>query len=209
MASTTAPAAKPATDELVSKRLHIGGLTNPKITHADLRQRFSSFGAVERVDGVGQDANGSSLWSPLKLSPLSATSLLPPHLPFRGGTDQGLLLLGFPRTFAYLSLTTTPAKLSRCLSLLSGSTWKGSHLRIAEARQVYTVRLEKEREGTKRPLAEEDETAVVAEDAVALKATKKRKLARGVKGVQARNMAVVTPGSIGSKKVRASQSGFG
>lgn len=43
----------------MQKRLHIGGLTNPLITHADLERRFSSFGQVLDVQGVGKDANGA------------------------------------------------------------------------------------------------------------------------------------------------------
>jgi hypothetical protein len=49
---------KQSTDEVLVKRLHIGGLTNPKITHLDLEKRFSSFGTVGAVEGVGIDANG-------------------------------------------------------------------------------------------------------------------------------------------------------
>jgi len=53
-----APPSNPSTDGHIAKRLHIGGLTNPKITHLDLEKRFSSFGKVEGVEGVGTDANG-------------------------------------------------------------------------------------------------------------------------------------------------------
>ena len=55
-----APSTKASTDGPIQKRLHIGGLTNPKITHADLEKRFTTFGEVEGVEGVGKDANGQS-----------------------------------------------------------------------------------------------------------------------------------------------------
>ncbi|KAL7418106.1 hypothetical protein BDY24DRAFT_374113 [Mrakia frigida] len=152
-----APPSNPSTEGSIAKRLHIGGLTNPKITHSDLEKRFSSFGKVEGVEGVGIDANGD------------------------------------PRTYAYLSLTTTPAQLSRCLSLLSGSTWKGSLLKIGEARQHYAVRLEAEREALKRPLDEEDLTA-------AGKKKKKAKLGRGVKGIEAKNMDLVEIDNVEGRK---------
>lgn len=44
--------------ELVTKRLHISGLT-PAITAADLSRRLSTFGAVKDLDGFGKlDALG-------------------------------------------------------------------------------------------------------------------------------------------------------
>lgn len=58
VASSSKPAKAPA--PVITKRLHISGLSNPAITHADLRQRFASFGTVEAVDGVGLDGNGPS-----------------------------------------------------------------------------------------------------------------------------------------------------
>lgn len=51
---------KPLAPTIV-KRLHISGLSNPNISHADLRQRFSSFGDVQGVEGVGVDGNGAFL----------------------------------------------------------------------------------------------------------------------------------------------------
>jgi len=60
-----APPSNPSTDGPIAKRLHIGGLTNPKITHLDLEKRFSSFGKVEGVEGVGIDANGEFEARPL------------------------------------------------------------------------------------------------------------------------------------------------
>jgi hypothetical protein len=45
-------------ESLVTKRLHISGLT-PSITPGDLERRLSSFGTVKAMDGFGaQDALG-------------------------------------------------------------------------------------------------------------------------------------------------------
>ncbi len=44
--------------EVVSKRLHISGLTS-NISPRDLEGRFSSFGTVKALDGLGErDGNG-------------------------------------------------------------------------------------------------------------------------------------------------------
>lgn len=44
--------------EIITKRLHISGLT-PTISPVDLSQRLSSFGTVKAIDGFGQlDAIG-------------------------------------------------------------------------------------------------------------------------------------------------------
>ena len=46
------------TDELITKRLHVSGLT-PSITPADLSQKLGSFGTVKALDGFGKvDALG-------------------------------------------------------------------------------------------------------------------------------------------------------
>lgn len=39
-----------ASEELITKRIHISGLT-PSLTAADISQRLSSFGTVKAVDG--------------------------------------------------------------------------------------------------------------------------------------------------------------
>ncbi|KAF8888104.1 hypothetical protein BD779DRAFT_1611399 [Infundibulicybe gibba] len=53
--------------------------------------------------------------------------------------------LGQPRKFGYITLETTTGKLTRCLNLLSGSTWKGAKLRIGEAKPDFSERLANER----------------------------------------------------------------
>ncbi|KAF9563564.1 hypothetical protein CPC08DRAFT_792891 [Agrocybe pediades] len=59
--------------------------------------------------------------------------------------------LGQPRKFGYVTLETTVGKLSKCMNLLSGSTWKGAKLRFGEAKPDF-------REKQKR------HAAVLAED---------------------------------------------
>ncbi|THH18928.1 hypothetical protein EW146_g2156 [Bondarzewia mesenterica] len=49
--------------------------------------------------------------------------------------------LGQPRKFAYATLESTKANLAKCMNVLSGSTWKGTKLRIGEAKPDYRERI--------------------------------------------------------------------
>lgn len=82
---------------------------------------------------------------------------------------------GDPRKFAYVTLEAQPAQVSKCVSALSGTTWKGARLRLAPAKPDFTARW-----------AQEHDTA----DAEPPK--KRRKRMRGTHGVEARDMAPVT-----------------
>ncbi|TEB22073.1 hypothetical protein FA13DRAFT_1523424 [Coprinellus micaceus] len=90
--------------------------------------------------------------------------------------------VGRPRSFAYVTLNTNVGKLSRCMNVLSGSTWKGAKIRIAEAKPDYQERLRAERE-----------TAASTVDA-----KPKRKRQR-LDGVHAKDMSLVTPSSAAQK----------
>ncbi|KAF9006198.1 hypothetical protein BDQ17DRAFT_1352940 [Cyathus striatus] len=92
------------TETLVTKRLHVSGLT-PAISASDIQQRLSTFGTVKAIDGFG----------------------------LLDGVGQ-------PRKFGYVTIETTANKLARCMNLLSGSTWKGTKLRIGEAKPDYAER---------------------------------------------------------------------
>ncbi|KAI6008651.1 hypothetical protein EDC04DRAFT_2906953 [Pisolithus marmoratus] len=91
---------------LVTKRLHISGLT-PSITSTDVLRRLSTFGSVKSLDGFGK-------------------------------SDA----LGDPRPFAYATLEGEEKDLARCMNVLSGSTWKGTKLRIGEAKPDYRQRID-------------------------------------------------------------------
>ncbi|KAK7056707.1 hypothetical protein VNI00_002424 [Paramarasmius palmivorus] len=52
--------------------------------------------------------------------------------------------VGNPRKFGYVTLEATPAALKRCLTALSGTTWKGAKLRIGEAKPDYRERIAQE-----------------------------------------------------------------
>ncbi|KAE8230244.1 hypothetical protein CF326_g4760, partial [Tilletia indica] len=78
------------------------------------------------------------------------------------GWPAGTNALGAPITYAFVTLRTTQGKLSRCISLLNNSAWRGSKLRIGEARPLYSDRLSKEAQetvktGWKAPTREESE----------------------------------------------------
>ncbi|KAH7923702.1 hypothetical protein BV22DRAFT_1196524 [Leucogyrophana mollusca] len=53
--------------------------------------------------------------------------------------------LGQPRKYGYVTLETTKGQLAKCLNVLSGSTWKGTKLRIGEAKPDFRERLDLER----------------------------------------------------------------
>ncbi|KAI0766099.1 hypothetical protein BD413DRAFT_717831 [Trametes elegans] len=91
--------------------------------------------------------------------------------------------VGQPRKFAYATLETTKGKLARCMNLLSGVTWKGAKLRLGEAKPDYRERIAKEHAALKR----------VAEEAANQPIKKRRRLPRGVQGVHAPDMSLVTP----------------
>ncbi|KAL1944841.1 hypothetical protein VTO73DRAFT_2461 [Trametes versicolor] len=91
--------------------------------------------------------------------------------------------LGQPRKFAYATLETTKGKLARCMNLLSGVTWKGAKLRLGEAKADFRERFAQEQEKLKR----------AAEEAANAPPAKRRRLPRGVQGVCASDMSLVTP----------------
>lgn len=101
------------------------------------------------------------------------------------------LLPGFPRSFAFVTLSSTAPQIARLLSLLNGATWKSCVLRIGEARPTWDLRLEKEREAVKR----------AAEDGEADGKKKKMKLGKGVKGTEAKQMDPIDLESAADKKV--------
>ncbi|KAF8624143.1 hypothetical protein AX17_007206 [Amanita inopinata Kibby_2008] len=49
--------------------------------------------------------------------------------------------VGKPRKFGYVTMEATPVKLAKCLTLLSGTTWKGAKLRIGEAKPDFSKRI--------------------------------------------------------------------
>ncbi|KDQ32715.1 hypothetical protein PLEOSDRAFT_164921 [Pleurotus ostreatus PC15] len=72
--------------------------------------------------------------------------------------------VGRPRKFGYITLETTAPQLSKCLNILSGSTWKGTKLRIGDAKPDYDERLAKEREEQEPPRKKRRCTGIHAED---------------------------------------------
>ncbi|KAI0248754.1 hypothetical protein BJV78DRAFT_1233136 [Lactifluus subvellereus] len=90
--------------------------------------------------------------------------------------------LGQPRKFAYVTLETTKTQLSKCMNVLSGSTWKGAKLRIGEAKPDFRERISLENASQ----AQTEETPP----------RKRRRLARGVHGRHAQDMSLVTPENV-------------
>ncbi|KAH9839718.1 uncharacterized protein C8Q71DRAFT_830229 [Rhodofomes roseus] len=140
-------------DEIITKRLHVSGLT-PAITPDDLAKRLGSFGTIKAMDGFGSmDA------------------------------------VGQPRKFGYITLEATKKNLGRCMNLLSGATWKGAKLRLGEARPDYRERIAQEHEAVKR----------AASEAAGDRPRKRQRLPRGVQGVHAADMSLVTPENVASR----------
>ena len=110
--------------EVISKRLHISGLT-PAISFDDISQRLGSFGSVTALDGLGKlDALGQ----PRKFAYATLQTTKP--------------------QLSRCALSTLSLSLSHSLFLivvigmnaLSGSTWKGAKLRIGEAKPDFHER---------------------------------------------------------------------
>ncbi|KAI0741329.1 hypothetical protein C8Q80DRAFT_1259810 [Daedaleopsis nitida] len=97
--------------------------------------------------------------------------------------------VGQPRKYAYATLETTKGKLARCMNLLSGVTWKGAKLRLGEAKPDFRERIAKEHAELKR----------AAEEAEDSSPKKRRRLPRGVQGVHARDMSLVTPENVSTR----------
>jgi len=112
----------PTTMTSEEKRIIVSGLTHT-ISISDLTNRFSAFGVVKAVDGLGK-----------------------------------LDALGQPRKYAFVTLESTPAMHAKCtytssiscfwsatnnflgFNLLSGTIWKGTKLRLGEAKPDYAER---------------------------------------------------------------------
>ncbi|KAG8994861.1 hypothetical protein FRB94_009638 [Tulasnella sp. JGI-2019a] len=70
---------------------------------------------------------------------------------------EGLGMLdgnGDPRKFAYLTLETTQPKLTKCISALNGTKWKGSKLRVGEAKPRWDEKISAVSGNLKRSLDE-------------------------------------------------------
>ncbi|KAK4050810.1 hypothetical protein OIV83_003232 [Microbotryomycetes sp. JL201] len=102
-----------------------------------------------------------------------------------GVAGLGVDANGQPRPFAFLTLETTEQQLKKCMSMLSGSMWKGHKLRIAFAKPDYTQRLEKERK----------EAAALAAKPKAAKRKRRRKLGPNM-ALLAKRFEIVTPENI-------------
>ncbi|KAK4050762.1 hypothetical protein OIO90_004984 [Microbotryomycetes sp. JL221] len=101
---------------------------------------------------------------------------------------------GQPRTFAFLTLETTQRQLKKCMSMLSGSMWKGHKLKIAFAKPDYPRRLERERKQEALRLAAKEAAASMKSQA---NVTRKRSRKLGPNmAVLASRFEVVTPDNI-------------
>ncbi|KAJ3996056.1 hypothetical protein F5050DRAFT_1572265 [Lentinula boryana] len=60
--------------------------------------------------------------------------------------------VGQPRKFGYVTIETTDGMLKKCLSTLSGTTYKGAKLRIGEARSDFTERYKAEGSDSETPI---------------------------------------------------------
>ena len=140
-----APAKVKKPEKIKLRRVHASGLP-AGLSEEDVKNRFKSFGEVQSVDNLGKlDGNGWSLASQEY------------EIRYRNLT----ISTGYPLLYAFLDIQTTKSKLAQCksrmlhgcqevaenetlsqigMNLLSGSVWKGSTLRIAEAKPTYMER---------------------------------------------------------------------
>ncbi|ESK94936.1 ribosome biogenesis protein nop6 [Moniliophthora roreri MCA 2997] len=123
--------------------------------------------------------------------------------------------VGNPRKFGYVTLEATPAALKRCLTALSGTTWKGAKLRIGEARPEYRQRLMEEREAEEPPpkrrrtnyskyhaVLSSDMSLVTRENAVQRPGWKVMPSGRIVRPMQMRPERPLPPSTDGQKTAR-------
>ncbi|EPQ56752.1 hypothetical protein GLOTRDRAFT_121095 [Gloeophyllum trabeum ATCC 11539] len=89
--------------------------------------------------------------------------------------------VGRPRGFGYVDVVGREDGVKRCMTALSGATWKGAKLRLGEAKPDFRERLERER--------------------AAPPPARPPKRPRGVHGVHAPSMDPVSPEEAKSKKV--------
>jgi hypothetical protein len=109
--------------ELISKRLHISGLTAALSSH-DLERRLAAFGTVIALDGFGKlDAVGQ----PRKFAYVTLET-----------TKSQLSRCMWSQPFRSIGLIVV--LLSLGMNVLSGSTWKGAKLRIGEAKPDFHER---------------------------------------------------------------------
>ncbi|KAJ3848724.1 hypothetical protein EV368DRAFT_48734 [Lentinula lateritia] len=59
--------------------------------------------------------------------------------------------VGQPRKYGYVTMETTSGSLKKCLSTLSGTTYKGAKMRIGEAKPDFAERIIKEKEKESEP----------------------------------------------------------
>ncbi|KAM6504155.1 hypothetical protein JOM56_001098 [Amanita muscaria] len=90
--------------------------------------------------------------------------------------------VGRQRKFGFVTIETTLSKFTKCCNSLSGSTWKGSKLRIGEAKPDFRERIETENAAAKRAVEQLEEDK---------RARKKQKLQK-YGAVHATDMSLVT-----------------
>ncbi|POW05431.1 hypothetical protein PSHT_10762 [Puccinia striiformis] len=105
---------------------------------------------------------------------------------------------GFPLKYAFVDIISTATQIKRCMNLLSGTTYKGSTLRIAPARPDYAARIEREKANLPiNTCVDPDEEAIqISEEKAAQKLERKlakiRARKRGIEGYESSNMELMT-----------------
>ncbi|PLW48350.1 hypothetical protein PCASD_02912 [Puccinia coronata f. sp. avenae] len=105
---------------------------------------------------------------------------------------------GSPLRYAFVDILSTDSEMKRCMNLLSGTTYKGSTLRIAPARPDYVARAERERANLPiTTFVDPDEEAIrIREEKAARKLERKlskfRARKRGIEGYESSNMELMT-----------------
>jgi len=122
---------------------------------------------------------------------------------------------GNPLRYAFIDIDITKSKLAQCMNLLSGSIWKGSTLRIADARPSFLEKLEKERKLAAKktaadaaaaatasegaPAAPKDTILSTASGADATSSSSKKRKREKAEGVESENMELVDKDNVKAK----------
>ncbi|PWN19230.1 hypothetical protein BCV69DRAFT_313974 [Microstroma glucosiphilum] len=103
MAATLPPASSSSSQQTITTRLHISGLSPTLCSLQDLTNRFTPYASVLSI----------SHWPP---------------------TNDAL---GQPHNWAFVTLNGSRDKIRKCVNTLSGTVWKGSKVRIGEAKKDF------------------------------------------------------------------------
>lgn len=96
------------------------------------------------------------------------------------------------RGFSYVNLQITDSQWRRCMSLYTGSKWKGGKLKVEEAKLDYMARLQQERDESKRDQEESAKVDERAPEERLLERKKRMYASPSTDGISVEDLSLVT-----------------